>query len=62
MPHQFEVGQLVQLSPAAIPHGAPQIYEVVRLIPSQGGEPLYRIKAGPFERVVRESEIAAASS
>jgi hypothetical protein len=51
MPHQFEVGQLVRLSPAAIPHGAPQIYEVVRLIPFQGGQPLYRLAKG---RPIRE--------
>ncbi len=41
--------------------GGSSIYEVVRLMPAdQTGEVSYRVKAGPLERAVRESDIRGA--
>ena len=41
-----------------------RLYKVTRVLPTEGRERLYRIKtiAGAFERVARESELAAAAA
>ncbi len=59
--HRFKVGQLVDFSPAR--RGMPTAgrpYEIVRLLPNEGGEFLYRVrsKGETFERVARESELS----
>ena len=59
--HRFKVGQLVDFSPARL--GMPTAgrpYEVVRLLPAEAGELLYRVKSKSeaFERVARESELS----
>jgi hypothetical protein len=61
VPHKYKVGQLVDFSPArgGMPVSALQ-YEIVRQLPAEGGEPLYRVKSRGevFERVVKESELS----
>lgn len=61
----FKVGQMVDFVPGsrAVPASA-RSYKVLRVLPSEGGEQLYRIKtiAEAFERVARESELRRASS
>jgi hypothetical protein len=61
MAHSFKVGQLVNYAPAR--PGMPtmgRLYEVVRLLPIEAGEFLYRVKskAETFERVAKESELS----
>jgi len=62
--HKFKVGQLVDFSPArpGMPTGGRQ-YEIVRLLPSEAGEFLYRVKSKgeTFERVAKESELSRRS-
>jgi hypothetical protein len=59
--HKYKIGQLVDFSPArgGMPVSGLQ-YEIVRTLPSEGGEPLYRVKSRGeiFERVARESELS----
>ena len=58
---RFKVGQLVDFSPARPGMPTPgRQYEVVRLLPAEGGEFLYRVKSKSetFERVAKESELA----
>jgi hypothetical protein len=59
--HRFKVGQLVDFSPArpGVPTPGRQ-YVIVRVLPAEGGEFLYRVKskAETFERVAKESELA----
>lgn len=58
--HKFKVGQEVRFSPAKLSMPASsRSYKIIRTLPSEGGELLYRIKsaAEAFERVARESEI-----
>jgi hypothetical protein len=59
--HRFKVGQLVDFSPArpGMPTAGRQ-YEIVRLLPAEAGEFLYRVKSKgeTFERVARESELS----
>jgi hypothetical protein len=61
MSHKFKVRQMVRLNHPGFSDArtsASSIYEVVRLMPAdQTGEVSYRIKSGPLERAVRESEI-----
>jgi hypothetical protein len=58
--HRFKVGQLVDFSPArpGVPTPGRQ-YVIVRVLPAEGGEFLYRIKskAETFERIAKESEL-----
>jgi hypothetical protein len=58
--HKFKVGQLVDFQPprAGVPTLGRQ-YEVIRQLPVEGGEFLYRVKsrAETFERIARESEL-----
>jgi hypothetical protein len=62
--HRYKVGQLVDFSPArgGMPVSALQ-YEVVRQLPPEGGELLYRVKSRGevFERIARESELSRRS-
>jgi hypothetical protein len=59
--HKYKVGQLVDFSPSGlrVPTSGRQ-YEVVRLLPVEAGEFLYRIKskAEAFERMAKESELS----
>jgi len=59
--HKYKVGQLVDFSPSrsGMPTSCRQ-YEVVRLLPVEAGQLLYRIKskAETFERMARESELS----
>jgi hypothetical protein len=59
--HKYKVGQLVDFSPprSGMPTSGRQ-YEVVRLLPVEAGQLLYRIKskAETFERMARESELS----
>lgn len=59
--HKFKVGQLVNYAPAR--PGMPTAgrrYAIVRLLPPEGGEFQYRVKAlgESFERMARESELS----
>jgi hypothetical protein len=62
--HKFKVGQLVDFAPSrpGVATSGRQ-YEIVRLLPSDGGELQYRVKSKsePFERVARESELSRRS-
>src|SRR5271168_4614976 len=61
---KFKVGQTVDFSPSLRGLAASTgLYKVTRILPTEGRERLYRIKtiAEVFERVVRESELLAAS-
>ena len=59
--HKFKIGQLVDFAPArsGVP-GSSREYEVLRLLPPEAGQFLYRVKSKsePFERVARESELS----
>jgi hypothetical protein len=59
--HKYKVGQLVDFSPSrsGMPPSGRQC-EVVRLLPIEAGQLLYRIKskAETFERMARESELS----
>lgn len=59
--HKFKVGQLVDFAPSrpGVPTSSRR-YEVMRLLPAEGGEYLYRVKSRDetFERMARESELA----
>jgi hypothetical protein len=62
--HKFKVGQTVGYARShvgMVPSAAS--YEIVRLLPAEGREKLYRIKAvaEAFERVARESELSIAA-
>jgi hypothetical protein len=63
--HKFKVGQMVDFVPSnrAMPASA-RSYKIVRVLPTEGGEQLYRIKtiAEVFERIARESELLRTSS
>jgi hypothetical protein len=60
--HKYKVGQSVEFTPtrSAIP-SASRAYTIVRLLPADGGEPLYRIKSitEPFERIAQERELSS---
>jgi len=59
--HKFKVGQLVDfVSPRSGAPAARRQYEIVRLLPIENGDVLYRIKSKgePFERVAKESELS----
>lgn len=60
--HKFMIGQEVNFSPAKLSMpSASRRYKIVRRLPREGGELLYRIKSATelFERVARESEISS---
>jgi hypothetical protein len=59
--HKFRVGQTVGYAQShfgTVPSA--QSYKIMRLMPAEGREKLYRIKvvAEVFERVARESELS----
>lgn len=62
---KFKVGQMVDFMPTnrAVPASV-RSYKVLRILPNEGGEQLYRIKtiSEAFERVARESELLHTSS
>jgi hypothetical protein len=58
--HKFKVGQMVDFTPSR--SGVPasvRSYKILRLLPKDGIECLYRIKtiAEAFERIAKESEL-----
>jgi hypothetical protein len=59
--HKFKVGQPVDFAPPrpGVPTAGRQ-YEIVRLLPIESGEFLYRVKSKgeTFERVAKESELS----
>jgi len=63
--HKYKVGQTVQFTPGrlALPASARE-YRILRLMPFEGGDLLYRIKctAETFERVAKESELSPRAS
>jgi hypothetical protein len=60
--HKYKVGQSVEFTPirSAIPSSS-RAYTIVRLLPADGGEPVYRIKSitEPFERIAQERELSS---
>jgi hypothetical protein len=61
--HKYKVGQSVEFKPgrrSAISTSSFN-YKIVRLLPVQGEDPLYRIKSvgEPFERVASERELSS---
>jgi len=64
-PAKFKVGQVVDFMPSQRGvEASARSYKVTMLLPSEGGERLYRIKtiAEVFERIARESELLVSSS
>lgn len=62
---KFKVGQMVDFVPSQRGLAASaRSYKIMRLLPTEGGERLYRIKtiAEAFERIARESELLRVSS
>ena len=62
--HKFRVGQLVDFAPSRPGVATPgRPYEIIRLLPADGGELQYRVKSKsePFERVAKESELSRRS-
>jgi hypothetical protein len=60
--HKYKVGQSVEYRPSrSAMLTSTAVYRVVRLLPLEGEDPLYRIKsvAEPFERVAREHELSS---
>jgi hypothetical protein len=58
--HKYKVGQEVSFSPGKLSMPASsRTYKIIRQLPREGGELMYRIKSAAelFERVARESEI-----
>jgi hypothetical protein len=58
--HRFKVGQAVDFTPGrwGLPASSRE-YKVLKLMPFEGGDLLYRIKSATetFERVAKESEL-----
>lgn len=58
--HKYKVGQMVDYQPnrMGMP-GASRGYKVLRLLPLEGGDLLYRIKSPSesFERVAKEQDL-----
>lgn len=64
--HKYKIGQVVDFNPSpriGVPASSRK-YQILRLLPIEGGEKLYRIKAitEAFERVAKESELVLGSS
>ena len=61
MTHKYRVGQTVDYDPGRMGvRASSREYKVVRLLPPEGSELLYRIKSvgEPFERVAKERELS----
>lgn len=59
--HRFRIGQRVSYTPGKLSMSSSSSeFKVIRQLPSEAGECMYRIKSErePFERVARESEIS----
>ena len=59
--HKYRVGQVVDYDPGRMGvRASSREYKVVRLLPPEGSELLYRIKSvgEAFERVARERELS----
>jgi hypothetical protein len=64
MQHKFKVGQMVDYSPNRLGLSASaRGYEIVRLVPREGIDLLYRIKSPneAFQRVAKEQELTRRS-
>ncbi len=62
---KFKVGQMVDFLPSNRGVAASvRSYKILRVLPNEGGEQLYRIKtiAEAFERVAREGELLQTSA
>jgi hypothetical protein len=62
--HKFKVGQAVDFRPGRLDLRAPTGgYKIIKLLPSDGIDLLYRIKCAgeTFERVAKERELAPRS-
>ncbi len=60
MAHKFRVGDNVQVIAGLLGRGdGGGVYQVVRLLPSDGDEQQYRIKSAtePHERVAKQSQL-----
>ena len=63
--NKFRVGQMVDFVPSKTGVSpSARSYKVLTVLPSEGGERLYRIKtiAEVFERIARESELRSTNS
>jgi hypothetical protein len=63
--HKFKIGQLVDYTPGSMSVRASSgEYKIVRLLPSEGFDQLYRIKSigEAFERVAKEHELTRPNS
>ena len=62
--HKFRIGESVHFTSGMIGRGgASGVYEVVRLLPTEGDEHQYRIKSAtePHERVAKQSQLERAA-
>jgi hypothetical protein len=59
--HKYKVGQRVEFRPARGAMPASRDYTIVRLLPADGEDVLYRIKSvnEPFDRVAKERELSS---
>jgi hypothetical protein len=63
--HKFKVGQMVDFTPSqAGVMASARGYKVLRLLPQENGQCLYRIKTivEAFERIAKENELVGSSS
>ena len=63
--HKYRLGQMVDLVPSTFGvTSSGRAYKVLRLLPREGGQYLYRIKtiAEACERIARESELVISAS
>jgi hypothetical protein len=62
--HKFKVGQVVDFTAPRLSLPTVGRYEIIRLLPSDGGQFQYRIKAvnEPFERMAKEGQLTPPSS
>jgi hypothetical protein len=60
--HRFKIGQFVDYGPGRLSGAlmASSRYKILRLLPAEGSDLLYRIKSADetFERVAKEHELA----
>jgi hypothetical protein len=59
-PHKFRIGDSVHFTTGLVGRGgANGVYEIVRLLPSDGDEQQYRVKSAtePHERVAKQSQL-----
>jgi hypothetical protein len=59
--HKFKIGQTVDFSPGrSTMTSMSRLYKIVKLLPPQDGQFLYRIKGSsePFERIASERDLS----